>query len=174
MGAPKRSCRTCVWRLVNAGSNNGLHCGYALCLTHHSRVWLHYQRTGNESLDGMTFGANCTEWMPGNTKDKLSLLQDDPAMVTDKAWALLARERGIEPPAKKKVDRKNYRTTIALDMQKAKMLKSMHKWREIAQIAGMSIGGLKCAYERKRINKQAAKRLKEAFGIDITTGGKQK
>lgn len=174
MGAPKRSCRTCVWRLVNAGSNKGLHCGYALCLTHHSRVWLHYQRTGRESLDGMTSDADCTEWMPGNPKDKLSLVQDDPAMVTDKAWALLARERGIEPPAKKKVERKNYCTTIALDMQKAKMLKSMHKWREIAQIAGMSIGGLKCAYERKRINKQAAKRLKEAFGIDITTGGKQK
>lgn len=97
MGAPKRSCKTCVWRLVNAGSNNGLHCGYSLCLTHHSRLWLHYQRTGRESLDGMTSDADCTEWMPGNPKDKLSLLQDDPAMVTDKAWALIARERGIEP-----------------------------------------------------------------------------
>lgn len=50
------------------------------------------------------------------------------------------------------------------------MLKSMHKWREIAQIAGMSIGGLKCAHERKRINKQAAKRLLDAYGVDITKG----
>nr|DAY81241.1 MAG TPA: DNA-binding transcriptional regulator [Caudoviricetes sp.] len=174
MGAPKRSCRTCVWRLVNAGSNKGLHCGYSLCLTHHSRIWLHYQRTGRESLDRMTSDADCTEWMPGNPKDKLSLLQDDPAMVTDKAWALLARERGIEPSAKKKVERKNYCTTIALDMQKAKMLKSMHKWREIAEVAGVGISTIESYWERQRINKHAAKRLKEAFGIDITTGGKQK
>jgi hypothetical protein len=112
--------------------------------------------------------------MPGNPKDKLSLLQDDPAMVTDKAWALLARERGIEPSAKKKVERKNYCTTIALDMQKAKMLKSMHKWREIAEVAGVGISTIESYWERQRINKHAAKRLKEAFGIDITTGGKQK
>lgn len=119
----------------------------------------------------MTFDANCTEWMSGNPKDKLSLLQDDPAMVTDKAWALIARERGVEPPAKKKAERKSYCTTVALDMGKAKKLKSRYKWREIAQIADMSIGGLKCAYERQRINKQAAKRLKDAFGVDITIGG---
>nr|DAE63248.1 MAG TPA: hypothetical protein [Caudoviricetes sp.] len=168
MGAPKRSCKTCVWRLVNAGSNNGLHCGYSLCLTHHSRLWLHYQRTGRESLDGMTSDADCTEWMPGNPKDKLSLLQDDPAMVTDKAWALMARERGIEPPAKKKAKRKSFSTTVALDMGKAKELKSRYKWREIAQATQMSIGGLKCAYERNRINKQAAKRILDAFGMDIT------
>ena len=168
MSAPKRGCKTCVLRLVNAGSNNGLHCGYALCLTHHSRVWLHYQRTGRESLDGMTSDADCTEWMPGNPKDKLSLLQDDPAMVTDKAWALIARERGIEPSAKKKAERKSYCTTVALDMGKARELKARYKWREIAQAAGLSINGAKGCWERQRINKQAAKRLLDAFGVDIT------
>lgn len=89
-------------------------------------------------------------------------------MVTDKAWALMARERGIEPPAKKKAKRKSFSTTVALDMGKAKELKSRYKWREIAQATQMSIGGLKCAYERNRINKQAAKRILDAFGMDIT------
>lgn len=74
----KRGCRTCVWRLVNAGNSKEYHCGYSLCLTHHSRIWLHYQRTGRESLEGMTFDTNCTEWMHGNPRAKLSLLQDNP------------------------------------------------------------------------------------------------
>nr|DAH31149.1 MAG TPA: hypothetical protein [Caudoviricetes sp.] len=33
----KRSCKTCVWRLANAGNSKEYHCGYSLCLTHHSR-----------------------------------------------------------------------------------------------------------------------------------------
>lgn len=163
----KRSCKTCVWRLSNSGNSKEYHCGYSLCLTHHSRIWLHYQRTGRESLEGMTFDTNCTEWMPGNPADKLSLLQDNPARVTEKAWALLARERGIELP-KKKAERKSYCTTTALDMDKAKELKAMYKWREIAQAAGLSVNGAKGCWERQGINKQAAKRLKDAFGVDIT------
>ena len=86
----KRSCKTCVWRLSNSGNSKEYHCGYSLCLTHHSRIWLHYQRTGRESLEGMTFDTNCTEWMHGNPRAKLSLLQDNPGAVTAEAWALLA------------------------------------------------------------------------------------
>lgn len=39
-------CKKCVWRLVICGSRDGekiLHCGYSLVITHHSRLWLHYQ-----------------------------------------------------------------------------------------------------------------------------------
>lgn len=169
MAESKRGCANCVWRLVN---NKSVHCGYSLCLTHHSRVWLHYQRTGRENLDGMTFDANCTEWMAGNPADKLSLLQGSPERVTAKAWTLLAKERGVEPPgAKKSTGRKEYSTTTALDMGKARKLKAQYKWREIAQAAGLSVSGAKGCWERQRINKQAAKRLLDAFGVDITIGG---
>ena len=169
-------CAKCVWRLVFQESTSGkhYHCGYSLCYGHHSRVWLHYHRTGKESLDGFITGEGCPEFMTGNPKDKLSLMQDNPARITDKAWALLARERGIELPKKKKAERKSYCTTTDLDMDKAKELKARYKWREIAQAAGLSVNGAKGCWERQRINKQAAKRLLDAFGVDITIGGKQK
>lgn len=171
---PKRSnndgCAKCVWRLVETGgSTSGVryHCGYSLCLTHHSRVWLHYQRTGRESLEGMTHGSNCTEFMPGNPRDKLSLMQDNPAAVTAKGWALLAKEAG-KPVKPEIAERRRYITTVDIDMDKANQLRAQYKWREIATAAGISIGGAKGCWERQRINRQAAKRLLDAYGVDIT------
>lgn len=80
-------CEKCVWRLVEQDSTAGKHwcCGYSLCFGHHSRVWLHYQRTGRESLEGMTHGTGCTEFMAGNPRDKLSLMTDNPGSIQKKA-----------------------------------------------------------------------------------------
>ncbi len=167
----KRSCRTCVWRLALSGGEKGqnrYHCGYSLCLGHHSRIYLHYQRTGKQSLEGFTSGEGCTEFMTGNPRDKLSLLQDNPANVTEKAWALLEKEGVITRGEKTPTDRKPYALTADLDMEKAKELKSRYTWREIATAAGLSINGAKGSWERQRINRNAAKRLLDAYGIDIT------
>lgn len=166
----KRSCKTCVWRLSNSSNSKEYHCGYSLCLTHHSRVWLHYQRTGRESLEGMTFDTNCTEWMHGDPRTKLSLLQDNPAQVKAEAWALLAAETG-EPFRPVKSKRRPYALTIDLDMSKAMELKGAHTWQEIADAAGLSLNGTKGSWKRGRINRQAATRLLDAYGVDITKGG---
>lgn len=166
----KRSCRTCVWRLSNSGNSKEYHCGYSLCLTHHSRIWLHYQRTGRESLEGMTFDTNCTEWMHGNPRAKLSLLQDNPGAVTAEAWALLAQEMG-KPVKPEKLSRKPYALTADLDMDKAYALKREHTWIEISNASGLSLNGAKGSWQRHRINRQAAKRLLDAYGVDITKGG---
>lgn len=165
-------CAKCVWRLALSGSEKGqnrYHCGYSLCWGHHSRVWLHYQRTGKQSLEGMTHGTGCTEFMPGNPRDKLSLLQDDPANVTEKAWALLERE-GVITQTKERTpaSRKPYALTADMDMEKAGELRKRYEWREIAATAGMSLTGMKSSWERQRINRIAAKRLLDAYEIDIT------
>lgn len=164
-------CAKCVWRLALTGGEKGknrYHCGYSLCLGHHSRIYLHYQRTGKQSLEGFTSGTGCTEFMTGNPRDKLSLLQDDPANVTEKAWALLEKEGVIARREKAPADRKPYALTADLDMKKAQELKSRYTWREIAAAAGLSINGAKGSWERQRINRQAAKRLLDTYGIDIT------
>jgi hypothetical protein len=164
-------CAKCVWRLSLSGGEKGqnrYHCGYSLCLGHHSRIYLHYQRTGKQSLEGFTTGAGCTEFMPGNPRDKLSLMQDDPANVTETAWALLEKEGVVSRGEKTPTGRKPYALTADLDMEKAKELKSRYTWREIATAAGLSVNGAKGSWERQRINRQAAKRLLDAYGIDIT------
>lgn len=164
-------CAKCVWRLALSGGEKGqnrYHCGYSLCLGHHSRIYLHYQRTGKQSLEGFTTGTGCTEFMPGDPRDKLSLMQDDPANVTERAWALLEKECVITRGEKTPTDRKPYALTADLNMEKAKELKSRYTWREIAIVAGLSINGAKGSWERQRINRQAAKRLLDAYGINIT------
>lgn len=171
IGNGSSGCAKCVWRLALSGGEKGqnrYHCGYSLCLGHHSRIYLHYQRTGKQSLKGFTTGTGCTEFMPGNPRDKLSLMQDDPANVTEMAWALLEKEGVITRGEKTPTDRKPYALTADLDMEKAKELKNRHTWREIATVAGLSINGAKGSWERQRINRQAAKRLLDAYGIDIT------
>lgn len=164
-------CAKCVWRLALSGGEkvqNRYHCGYSLCLGHHSRIYLHYQRTGKQSLEGFTSGTGCTEFMAGDPRDKLSLMQDDPANVTEKAWALLEKEGVITRREKTPADRKPYALTADLDMEKAKELKSRYTWREIATAAGLSINGAKGSWQRQRINRHAAKQLLDAYGIDIT------
>lgn len=171
IGNGSSGCAKCVWRLALSGGEKGqtrYHCGYSLCLGHHSRIYLHYQRTGKQSLKGFTTGTGCTEFMPGNPRDKLSLMQDDPANVTERAWALLEKEGVITRGEKTPTDRKPYALTADLDMEKAKELKNRHTWREIATVAGLSINGAKGSWERQRINRHAAKRLLDAYGIDIT------
>lgn len=172
IGNGSSGCAKCVWRLALSGSENGqnrYHCGYSLCLGHHSRIYLHYQRTGKQSLEGFTSGVGCTEFMAGNPRDKLSLMQDDPANVTEKAWALLEKEGVItRGDVKTSATRKPYTLTADMDMEKAKELKRRYKWKEIAAIAGLSINGTKGSWERQRINRKAAKRLLDASGIDIT------
>lgn len=108
-------CAKCVWRLTEATGTAGkrYHCGYSLCYGHHSRVWLHYQRTGKESLEGMTFGTDCTEFMAGNPDDKKTLMQEDLTRISEKAWRLLARESGEDP---KKTKRKIKETRNRTDM----------------------------------------------------------
>ena len=168
---PRNSgCAKCVWRLVESEGTTGkhLHCGYSLCLGHHSRIYLHYQRTGKQSLEGFTSGEGCTEFMTGNPRDKLSLLQDNPANVTEKAWALLEREGIIIRKKAKPASRRPYAMTAELDMEKAQELRKKYTWREIATVAGLSINGAKGSWERQRINRHAAKRLLDAYGIDIT------
>lgn len=167
MGAPKRSCKTCVWRLVNAGSNNGLHCGYSLCLTHRSRLWLHYQRTGKQSLEGFTTGENCTEYMAGDPREKLSLMQDDVSKVTAAGWALLKREKGISEDREKQ-KREPYRCTVDMDMETAERLRELHTWKEIANVTGLNINGARGAWLRHRINRNAADKIRESFGVDVT------
>lgn len=165
-------CAKCVWRLALSGGEKGqnrYHCGYSLCLGHHSRIYLHYQRTGKQSLEGFTSGTGCTEFMAGNPRDKLSLMQDDPANVTEKAWALLEKEGVIKRvDTKTSSARKPYNLTADMDMEKAKELKSRYTWKEIAAAAGLSVNGAKGSWERQRINRRAAKRLLDAYGIDIT------
>lgn len=165
-------CAKCVWRLALSGGEKGqnrYHCGYSLCLGHHSRIYLHYQRTGKQSLEGFTSGTGCTEFMAGNPRDKLSLMQDDPANVTEKAWALLEKEGVIKRvDTKTSSTRKPYNLTTDMDMGKAKALKSRYTWKEIAAAAGLSVNGAKGSWERQKINRNAAKRLLEAYGIDIT------
>nr|DAZ52153.1 MAG TPA: hypothetical protein [Caudoviricetes sp.] len=172
IGNGSSGCAKCVWRLSLSGGEKGqnrYHCGYSLCLGHHSRIYLHYQRTGKQSLEGFTSGTGCTEFMAGNPRDKLSLMQDDPANVTEKAWALLGKEGVItRADAKTSATRKPYNLTTDMDMEKAKALKSRYTWREIATAAGLSVNGAKGSWERQRINRQAAKRLLDAYGIDIT------
>ena len=164
-------CAKCVWRLALSGGEKGqnrYHCGYSLCLGHHSRIYLHYQRTGKQSLEGFTSGTGCTEFMAGNPRDKLSLMQDDPANVTEKAWALLEKEGVIKRVGTKTSSaRKPYNLTTDMDMEKAKILKSRYTWKEIATTAGLSVNGVKGSWERQRINRHAAKRLLDAYGIDI-------
>lgn len=58
--------------------------------------------------------------------------------------------------------------TAELDMEKAQELRKKYTWREIATVAGLSINGAKGSWERQRINRHAAKRLLDAYGIDIT------
>lgn len=165
-------CAKCVWRLALSGGEKGqnrYHCGYSLCLGHHSRIYLHYQRTGKQSLEGFTSGTGCTEFMAGNPRDKLSLMQDDPANVTEKAWALLEKE-GVITQTKERTpaSRKPYALTVDMDMEKAGELRKHYEWREIAATAGMSLTGMKSSWERQRINRIAAKRLLDAYEIDIT------
>ena len=164
-------CAKCVWRLVEQDGTAGKHwyCGYSLCSGHHSRVWLHYQRTGKESLEGMTHGTGCTEFMAGDPRDKLSLITDNPGSIQKKGWALLRKEGLLtQDKAKQSTARRQYALTVDLDMEKARELKSHFKWKEIANAAGLSINGAKSSWERQRINRQAAMRLLDAYGVDIT------
>lgn len=164
-------CAKCVWRMActgGEGSKTQYHCGYSLCYGHHSRVWLHYQRTGRQSLEGMTHGTGCTEFMAGNPRDKLSLITDNPGNITKKGWALLEREGVLaRNTIKPNTHRKPYALTVDLDMEKARELKSRHTWREIAKAAGLSLNGAKGSWERQRINRVAAQRLRDAYGVDI-------
>lgn len=164
-------CAKCVWRMACTGgerSKTQYHCGYSLCLGHHSRVWLHYQRTGRESLEGMTHGTGCTEFMAGNPRDKLSLMTDNPANVTEKGWALLAKEGIIVQKAKTPKPRKLYKDMVEMDIDRAKELREGHTWRELAGTAGLSISSTKSCWEKQRINRYVAQRLLDAYGIDIT------
>lgn len=165
----KRSCKTCVWRLARSGGNaGGYHCGYGLCLNHHSRVWLHYQRTGTESLEGMTFDHNCTEWMPGDPRAKLSLLQDSYSAVTAEAWTLLERENGKAPVAKPK---RGYRKTAALNRENMRMLRAAYTWAELAEMGETGISNLSTAVKNGRINRETARKIREKTGVNIAIGG---
>lgn len=171
MGKTGNGCARCVWRLVlSGGKEEGRRyiCGYSLCLGHHSRVWLHYQRTGRESLVGFTSGEGCSEFMAGNPKDKLSLMQENVGRVNDRAWALLEREGIIAKGSRRGSQRRAYATTVDMDIEKANELRRGRSWREIAETTGLSIAGVKGSWERQRINRIAAQRLKDAYGIDIT------
>lgn len=165
-------CEKCAWRLVEQTGTAGkrYHCGYSLCYGHHSRVWLHYQRTGRENLKGMTFGKNCTEFLPGNPEDKKTLLQDNPSRISEKAWKLLEKEFGEDQrKTEKKVKETRRRTNmVEIDMDKATELRGKHTWREIAETVGMTINSTKGCWERQRIKRIAAQRLKDAYGVDIT------
>ena len=167
MTLAKRSCKTCVWRLARSGSA-GYHCGYGLCLNHHSRVWLHYQRTGTESLDGMTFDHNCTEWMSGDPRAKLSLLQDNPSSVKAEAWALLARENGKEPA---EMPKRGTRKTALLDRDALRLLRTVYTWAELAEMGETRIGTLSTAVKNGRINRETARKIREKTGVNIAIGG---
>lgn len=168
--AGRERCKTCVWRLVTTYSTNGnvyFHCGYSLCLGHQSRIALHYQRTGKQSLEGFTTGENCTEYMAGDPREKLSLMQDDMSKVTSAGWALLKREKGIMEEQEKQ-KREPYQCTVDMDMETAERLRELHTWKEIANVTGLSINGARGAWLRHRINKNAANKIRESFGIDVT------
>lgn len=168
--AGREHCKTCVWRLVTTHSTNGnvyFHCGYSLCFGHQSRIALHYQRTGKQSLEGFTTGENCTEYMAGDPREKLSLLQDDVSKVTSAGWALLKREKGIAE-GREKQKREPYQCTVDMDMEMAERLRELHTWQEIANVTGLSINGARGAWLRHRINKNAADKIRESFGIDVT------
>lgn len=168
--AGRERCKTCVWRLVTTYSTNGnvyFHCGYSLCLGHQSRIALHYQRIGKRSLEGFTTGENCTEYMAGDPREKLSLLQDDVSKVTAAGWALLKREKGIAEDREKQ-KREPYQCTVDMDMEIAERLRELHTWQEIANVTGLSINGARGAWLRHRINRNAADKIQESFGIDIT------
>lgn len=61
--ADQKACAKCKWsgkRTTSTGTTYT--CDYCLRDGHGSRVKMHYERTGRESLEGFTFGADCTEF----------------------------------------------------------------------------------------------------------------
>lgn len=90
--ADEAHCRKCVWHIQGFGTRD-VACGYSLRYGHQSRVKIHYDRIGMESLEGMTHGIGCTEFLEGNADLKKTLLSEDPSFISNQGWALLARER---------------------------------------------------------------------------------
>lgn len=163
-------CAKCVWRLALSGSENGqnrYHCGYSLCLGHHSRIYLHYQRTGKQSLEGFTSGAGCTEFMAGDPRAKLSLLQDNPRSVKAEAWALLARENGKEPA---EMPKRGTRKTALLNRDALRLLRAVYTWAELAEMGETRIGTLSTAVKNGRINRETARKIREKTGVNIAIG----
>ncbi len=177
-------CRDCVWRsVVSGGSDAGMHCGYSLCYGHHSRVYLHYQRTGRESLEGMIFGKECPEYLKGDPRQKLSLMQDDPGRISAQGWALLKREQklgrplcvALAPPKKApepkgkpvKTKGKPGPKTAEINSEAAKALKAVYTWQDIGEAAGMHKRAVAKAFKAGRITIAAAQRIKDNLGADI-------
>lgn len=64
--ADRKACMRCRWHgVMNSGGSAWPYCAYSLRCGHRSRVALHYARTGTQSLEGFTFGADCTEYEEG-------------------------------------------------------------------------------------------------------------
>lgn len=61
--ADQKACAKCKWSGKRTTSSGVVYsCDYCLRDGHGSRVAMHYARTGQNSLEGFTFGANCTEF----------------------------------------------------------------------------------------------------------------
>lgn len=68
--ADQKACGRCKWHMTTTTTTGKRYeCGYCLNERNGSRVALHYQRTGRESLEGFTFGADCTEYEEGGKQD---------------------------------------------------------------------------------------------------------
>lgn len=158
-------CEKCIWH-VQGFACRTVACGYSLCYGHTSRIKLHYDRIGRESLEGFRHGIGCPEFMAGNPNDKMSLLTDDPKFISPKGWEVLAREQERDAAIVKQ-KRKRRLTTKKIDPEKLRELRHGRTYREIGAALGISAGAMKRNFERGCITQERADRLREKFGIDI-------
>lgn len=124
----------------------------------------------------MVFGEGCPEFMAGDPRDKLTLLQDDPGKINRKGWALLERERKlrhpeeapVEKPKPKKPPKPKPAPKIGdIDPEAAKALKAKYTWDQLGKAAGMHKKGIANSFYYLRISVAAAQRIKETLGADI-------
>lgn len=138
--ADRAACAKCKWR--RAYNNDTDHpqymCGYSLDELNRSRVSLHYERTGKQSLEGFTFGADCTEYEPK------------------------AKKRSVQ--VKK---RKAQSKMAAVDLKKFSALRREHTLAEIAEAAGCSLSNIGRVHDTHVIANAHAEGIAKKFGVDV-------
>ncbi len=135
----RERCAKCRWRMVlsNPEGKARYHCGYSLEESHRSRVALHYERTGRESLEGFTFGADCTEFEGRQRKQ-----------------------------AKKTLGVKRQRT-VPMDMGQWEALRKGRSFTDLGAAVGCTGEWARATGARGTIRQVYAERLLEKYGVDV-------
>lgn len=140
--ADRARCERCAWRMRPGGTDDKWACGYSLDDNNHSRVYLHYQRTGKESLDGFTFGADCTEYKSKAQADREK---------REKIKADIARRKKMVP----------------LDKAKWAEVTAAHRQKEIAERCGINPKSVWAIRTQTRVRRDVVEAVKREFGIDV-------